>query len=331
VLFRSLDAGHSITIVYGAPYLGTATAPTAPGKQTWVTMEQSAGTPGSKLVRLAASPVIRILSTDGAGKMTAKPAEVSASSHTTVTLAYSPGAGGIDNGAVSVQVPDGWSTPTTTTQTDPGYVTASAGTVSTSGQTITISDLTLTGNAVVIKYGSRAGGGPGAIAPAATGSQTWTTTARSSANGTNTALAAGSPQVTVFAADGSGTLTTPTATVGKGSTGNSISFTYTAAAGGISNGTLLLQVPGKWSPPSATSTDPGYTTADAGTVVVSGRTVTVKDLTLDPGDTVTITYGAGTGAAAPVDTRVQTWTAKERSTSAGQPAPLATSPVISVS
>ena len=54
---------------------------------------------------------------------------------------------------------------------------------------------------------------------------------------------AASPSINVYAADGSGTLTTPTGSATASSTGNTIVFTYTAATGGISNGAFTVDVP----------------------------------------------------------------------------------------
>ena len=82
-----------------------------------------------------------------------------------------------------------------------------------------------------ITYGSKAGGGPGATATATTGTQTWQGQERSTAAGALTNLGA-SPSITVNAANGSGTMTVLPANAGNGSTGNTLTFTYTAAAGG---------------------------------------------------------------------------------------------------
>ncbi len=46
-----------------------------------------------------------------------------------------------------------------------------------------------------------------------------------------------------LAADGSGTLTTPTTNVAAASTGNTITFTYTVATGGMRNGSVTVVVP----------------------------------------------------------------------------------------
>jgi hypothetical protein len=145
-----------------------------------------------------------------------------------------------------------------------------------------------------------------------------------------------SPQITIYARDGSGTLTTTTSAVAAGSTSQTIIFSYTAAAGGTSGGAVTLVVPNGWSAPSATGADPGFTTASAGTVSVSGQTITVSGLTLAAGDTVTITYGStasgGPGASAPsTAVGAQAWQAEEKSVTAGGLNSLATSPKITVS
>src|SRR5207247_6107848 len=115
-------------------------------------------------------------------------------------------------------------------------------------------------------------------------------------------------------------------------TGRTITFTYTAAAGGISNGSVTLAVPAGWSAPSTTGSNAGYTTASSGTLSVSGQTITVSSLTLGGGSTFTITYGStasgGPGATATSSTGAQTWTAQEKSTSGGTLTSIASSPSI---
>ncbi len=137
----------------------------------------------------------------------------------------------------------------------------------------------------------------------------------------------------MYAADGSGTLTTPTGSATASSTGNTILFTYTAATGGISNGAVTVDVPAGWSAPSTTASANGYTTASTGAVSISSRTITVSGLTLAGGATATVTYGGtsggGSGATAPSSVGTQTWQAQERSTGGGSVTNLASSPSIS--
>ena len=196
------------------------------------------------------------------------------------------------NGTVTLVVPSGWSAPSTTGSAA-GFTTASTGTLTVSGQTITVSGVTLSaGNTFTIVYGSTAGAGPGATAASTLGAQTWQAQEKSTSGGTLTNLAS-SPSITVNAsADGSGTLTTPTTTVLANSTGNTITFTYTAATGGISNGEVDITVPSGWTAPHATN-GLGCTTSAAAPWRSlpddHGRALTLAASTL------TITYGATSG------------------------------------
>jgi hypothetical protein len=300
-----LDSGETFTLTYGDTSGGGSgvTAPSTPGKYGFRTSSMPGCGCSSQLRKLAASPIVKVLSADGSGDIKTTLPDVSAGSNVHGTLIYTPAPGGIDDGAVTVDVPTGWSAPSTNPG-DPGYVTANAGTVSTLGQTITVSGLTLPGKTLKIKYGA---GSSGAIVGSTTGPVTWTTMQKSSSGGTLTALAS-SPVTTVYAANGSGTLTTPTTTVTHGSTGNSITFTYTAAAGGMSNGSVAVRVPPGWSAPSTSSLDPGYSTvAGGGVLSTSGQFIVVSGLSLSGGAAVTITYGAGSGATAPSSTGTQVW------------------------
>ncbi|HET7449750.1 MAG TPA: invasin domain 3-containing protein, partial [Gaiellaceae bacterium] len=140
--------------------------------------------------------------------------------------------------------------------------------------------------------------------------------------------------VLVPSPDGSGTLTTPTSSVTAGSTGNTITFTYTAATGGLSSGKVQLTIPTGWTAPSLTTSNAGYTTASTGTVGVAGQVVTVTGVTLAGGATMTITYGSkasgGPGATAYTTAGAQTWSAAEASTSGGTITALASSPSITI-
>jgi len=318
----TLTAGSTVTITYGDRSGGGpgATATATTGSQTWQLQQRS--TAGGVYTNLAASPSITVNAANGSGTLTVLPANAgNGSAGNTLTFTYTAASGGMASGAVTVAAPAGWSPPSTT-PTDPGYATASTGTVSAAGQTITVSGVTLAGGAAVtIVYGDTTGGGPGAGAATTAGANTFQTQQRSTAGGVSTSLAA-SPSVNVYAADGSGTMSTPTANVVNGST-NTIVFTYkAAAAGGISNGTVTLTVPAGWPAPSA-----GNTTPSLGAGSYAGQTVTVSGLTLAPNATFTITYGP---AAGPTTGGPQTWSTSEQSTAGGTLAALATSPSINV-
>jgi hypothetical protein len=134
---------------------------------------------------IASPPRVTVLSPDGAGTLARASGPVAAGSKgNTIVFTYRAGTGGLQDGAVVLTVPDGWSAPSTSPQ-DPGYVTASTGTVSVSGHTITVAGVTLaSGASLTIVYGSRAGGGPGASAPAKLGPTVWPAAERSSTDGT---------------------------------------------------------------------------------------------------------------------------------------------------
>ena len=136
------------------------------------------------------------------------------------------------------------------------------------------------------------------------------------------------------AANGTGTMTTKTTSVTYGSTGHTLTFTYTAASGGVSGGGVHLTVPAGWSAPSTTGTSAGYTTASTGTVSLDGQTIVVLGVTLAAGATLTINYGVktdkGPGATATTSVGAATWTTTEKSTSGGAETSLTKSPVITV-
>ena len=275
-----------------------------------------------------------LVSADGSGTMTTASATVRAgSTKNTLSFTYKAASPGIASGTLSLTVPSGWSAPSRAA-TAPGYVIANHGTVTASGQMITVSNLTLpAGGTITVTYGYKGAGGPGATAPANGVVQTWTTRERSSSGGTMKALSA-SPSVDVLSRDGSGAMKSSLTSVTHASPGHTINFVYTAAAGGVSNGTVTLHVPSGWSAPSRTGSARGYTTANRGTVSVSGQTITVSGLKLAAGWTVTIVYGSkasgGPGATAPTGTGTQTWTTYERSSTAGALHALANSPGIAV-
>ena len=130
------------------------------------------------------------------------------------------------------------------------------------------------------------------------------------------------------AADGSGTMVVSPSGVSAGSTGRTLAFTYTAAGGGMIGGTVQLVVPGGWTAPQdSSSSGAGYVTSSAGTLSTSAQTITVSDLTMSSGQSLTVTY---TNAKAATTTGVEPWTAQERSLAAGTLTALASAPLVTV-
>src|SRR5206468_10074514 len=136
------------------------------------------------------------------------------------------------------------------------------------------------------------------------------------------------------AVDGAGTLTSSTNNVSASQIGRTVTFTYTAASGGMQNGAITIVVPAGWSAPSTTTNAAGYTSASTGTVSVASQTITVSNVTLAGGATMTITYGntgsGGPGATATSSTGAQTWQAQQKARSTGTLTNLGSSPSITV-
>src|SRR5207302_11377483 len=130
--------------------------------------------------------------------------------------------------------------------------------------------------------GDASGGRTAAAATSPAGAQTSQAQQTTLTAGTLANLGS-APRIPVHAADGTGTMTTPTSVVSASQTGRTITFTYTAAAGGISNGSVTIAVPSGWNAPSTTGSNAGYTTSSTGSVSVSGQTITVSSLTLAGG------------------------------------------------
>jgi hypothetical protein len=137
---------------------------------------------------------------DGSGTNVVSPTSATAgSTGNTLTFTYNAATNGMNAGAVHITVPAGWSAPSAAA--GPGCTTSSAGTLAFTGQTIEVTGLTLpTSGTLTVTYGATTGGactaGSGATAQATAGTATFTTTQKSTAGGTLTALAT-SPVVTV--------------------------------------------------------------------------------------------------------------------------------------
>jgi RHS repeat-associated protein len=327
----TLSSAQSLTITYGAGGgAARVTPPTTLGNATFSTEERSSSS--GTLTALSSSPIVSVVAPpDGTGTMTVSPTSVLASVPTTLSFTYTAATDGLVAGSVVVNVPSGWTAPSTSS-THAGYTTASVGTLSVAGQVITVSGLTLSsGSTLTITYGS-GGGSTGALPPASTGAMSFSTEEESSSSGTLTSLSS-SPSVSVNASpDGSGTETVSPSTVTAGSS-TSLTFTYTAAPGGLVNGSLSLTVPAGWTAPSTTAGHPGYTTASTGTVSLAGQVITVSGVSLTGGSTMTVTYGAGGGANSvtpPASIGTATFTTNEKSTSSGTLTAISSSPQVVV-
>jgi hypothetical protein len=276
----------------------------------------------------------------GIGTLTVAPRNVAnASSGNTIVLTYTAPAAGLKEGEVWITVPPGWSAPVTTNAA--GCTTATDGTVTTSGQMITVSGLTLPPNGrAVVRYGASSGGscapGDGAVASSTPGAPVWRAEARSGTSEIFTNFPA-TPSVNVSAADGSGTLTIAATSLTARSTGNTLRFTYTASAGGLTNGAVMITVAPGWTPP-VTGNAAGCATSTRGTVTTSGSNIVVSNLTVAANTSVVIDYGAtaggacggGDGVTAPPVPAAYAFSAQETSTADGTFTPLGASPLVIV-
>ena len=327
-----------------------ADAPSAAnsGSSVWSAEQESTST--GTLTALASSPSVNVTNAaDGTGTLSVSPTSaVAGSTGNTETFTYTEtAAGGMNDGAVQITVPAGWSAPSTSA-TDAGYTSSSTGTVNTdaTARTITVSGVTLDqGDTLTVTYGDKSQGGPGADAAPATlmtggsGPVTWSASQQSTSGGTLHALAS-SPSVTITnAPDGSGTLTVSPTSVVAGTTGNTLTFTYTeTAAGGINNGAVRIAIPTTWTTPQVSNaTGAGFTTSTSGTAGIQIHFINVTALYLNQGDSFTITYGdksqGGPGSAAPTaaNSGLTTWAVTSRSTFTGNStATLASSPTTDV-
>jgi hypothetical protein len=112
-----------------------------------------------------------------AGTVTTIPTQVANSSAgNTITFTYTAPGSGLENGLLTIAVPSGWTPPAV--DDTAGCTTATAGTLTTDGQTISVTALTLPPYAqLVISYGATSGGrctsGDGATAAPTPGAPVW--------------------------------------------------------------------------------------------------------------------------------------------------------------
>jgi hypothetical protein len=137
--------------------------------------------------------------------------------------------------------------------------------------------------------------------------------------------------------DNAGSLTATPATVSGGTSGNTLSLTYSASVR-IQKATVKIAVPDGWSAPSTSSTAPGYVTSSAGSVSITDRTIVVSGFNFgQKGGRVTVTFGSkaggGTGAASPALAASQVWQGSARTPLASMtpipsPTVVVTAPVV---
>lgn len=152
-----------------------------------------------------ASGLCPAVGTAGSGTMSVDPPLVSTSTTVTLTFTYTPDAAthGMVDGELDLTVPGTWTLPTTTS-TNEGYTTASAGVVSVVGNTIVVKGITLpAGKSVTITYGDTSGGAQGALTPSLPQATVFSARSRTGKTGATAPLAI-SPAVRVVLPGGAG-------------------------------------------------------------------------------------------------------------------------------
>ena len=271
------------------------------------------------------SDPVPVYAPNGSGTMTVDTANVSDGATETLSFTYTAATGGTMGGVARLQAPTNWPTPAAGNTTIAFSGSGSGALGFSAPNRINLSALTMSaGETLTITYGP-------VTVPAVGTAATWSSY-EGSVGATFTALTAGSPTVTVNAPDGSGTMSVSPTLVTAGSTTNTHTFTYSAAAGGMSNGKVQVAVPAGWTAPNTTSGTPGYTVASTGTVATAGSNITVTGVTLAGGATMTITYGSGGGGpvTAPTAAGTSTFTTSQNSTASSPLVALGSSPSVTV-
>ena len=331
----TIGSGASCSITYGATSSGGpgATATSTVGSCSFSTQEKSSS--GGTLAALATSPHLTVFAPDGSGTLAVSPTfTASGSGGNTLTFTFTAATGGLSSGQIRVAVPAGWSAPSTTGGVA-GYTTSTCGSVSISSGTIEIGGVSLpAAGTCTITYGATSSGGTGATAPSSSGDSTFATQEQSTGASTPTSITS-SPKVDVTSADGGGTMTVAPAAVSTGSSGNTLTFTFTAAGGGTHGGEIAVNVPAGWSAPSTAPSAAGYTTTNCGTAGISASTIQITAVTLPGGGTCTVVYGSrasgGPGASASSSDATRKFTTSEMSTASGTLTPISASPSVTTS
>jgi hypothetical protein len=330
----TIGAGTSCSINYGAKTSGGAgaTVTSTVGAAQFHAQERSTNT--GSLTDLASSPSVTVYAADGSGTLAVAPTFLTpGSAGNTLTFTYTAASGGLNSGQLTIPMPADWSSPSTTPQVA-GYTSSTCGSVSINNLTIKVTGINLGGGGqCTVTYGNKSSGGTGATVSSTSGTVAFTAQEVSTISGTAGDLAS-EPQLDIVAADGSGTLAVAPNKAIAGSTGNTLTFSYTAAGGGTNGGEVDIAVPAGWSAPSTTANAPGAATSTCGTVAVTGSTIQLTGVTLAGSATCTITYGSragsGPGATAPAASTTSTFSGQQKSTAAGTLTALAASPSVTV-
>ena len=198
------------------------------------------------------SNVFRVTQRDGAGTMTVSPTWARYNSAgNTLTFTYTPGPGGMLNGSVTVDLPTGWS-PSSAAQGSPGYVTSSDGSVAAFGPTISRERARPRGRQQ-LHASSTASRAPVRVArPGCDGADDRPAPLRGTRGARDrrrTCSSCSASRPRSQCSPRTARAASPHRRLPRRPRfrhrllGNTITFTYTAATGGMQNGTITLAVP----------------------------------------------------------------------------------------
>jgi len=273
------------------------------------------GWPGAPAPRTAAPMSLTAAGSVGSGPLMVSPTSVTASApDTTLTFGYT--ANLIQDGALTLTVPQGWTPPSQTP--GPGYATVSCPqlisaapqcglSVDPAAMTITVTNLWRDsdfGQSLTISYAM-------ATPPATAGTSVFAATVQDTSTAAATALVV--PPVTVNCPDGTGNIAVSPQQVTASQT-RTLMFSYAAGSCGTQAGGLVeLQLPDGWPAGGNVAWTGG------GTASISGSTIVAQTGVLAPGQTAILSYGP---VLVPAAAQAYTFGAEEQSSGGGTLTPL---------
>ena len=295
----TLSAGNTLTLSVTNISVTSNT-----GAHTFVTKTRSSAS--GTLTSIAASPVVTVMAADGSGTMTVSPTSIPAdeTGHT-LTFLFTVPDGGMNFGALWFNFPTGGWNGTLSSVT--------AGTISSSSAPFLVTGITLAGGSTItLTLTDVTTGTTG-------GANTFTTKQKSTNIGILTSIAS-PPQINVLSGDGKGTMTVTPKFFSANVTGETLTFTYTAASGGMSNGDIEISLP-------ADGWDGTLSSISSGTIASSASPFHVSGVTLSAGSTLTLSV---TNISVTSNTGAHTFVTKTRSSASGTLTSIAASPVVTV-
>ncbi|MDI6703247.1 MAG: hypothetical protein QME40_00985 [bacterium] len=213
------------------------------------------------LKEIETHPVVWVNARDGAGACTILPRSLSAkSSGNKITIIFIA-SGRMDTGEISIEMPDGWSSPQGESQTREGYVTCTTvdkvGELTFSDQRVNIPIISLNGGERIILTYSNV-----TVQPTPYPNVTFVVESKGSASG-NLLEIEENPWVAVNTFDGSGICTVTPTCVSSESLVDRLIFSF-KSTGIMDSGAISIETPDGWfSPQNRSERDPGYTVATA--------------------------------------------------------------------